>query len=168
MAGLAGASPDCGSEEALIQPHTFKAEQRLTSVLGTRNNRTLSVCCLVVGVFLMIPSSVFAWVRRRAVGSRLSRAACGALQSPHLSAVLGIPCRAGREILPGASRGSGEESCACPVRGESRRGSGRRRSGEVGEGEVLPGWQGHCSSLREGMRRAKMGLQFGERSGTSV
>lgn len=51
MAGLAGASPDYGSEEALIQPHIFKAEQRLTSVLGTLNNRTLSVCCLVVGVF---------------------------------------------------------------------------------------------------------------------
>lgn len=49
MAGLAGASPDCGSEKALIQPHIFKAEQRLTSVLGTLNNRTLSVCCLVVG-----------------------------------------------------------------------------------------------------------------------
>lgn len=28
MAGLAGASTDYGSEEALIQPHIFKAEQR--------------------------------------------------------------------------------------------------------------------------------------------
>lgn len=137
MAGLAGASPDYGSEEAIIQPRIFKAEQRLTSVLGTLNNRTLSVCCLVVGVFLMIPSSALASVRRRAVDSRLS-ACCvwspAICLSPHLSVVLWIPCgeqerRAGTEMLPGASRGSGEESCACPVRREGRRGS-RREAGE--------------------------------------
>lgn len=68
--------------------------------------------------------------------------------SPHLSVVLRALCReeelrAGREMFPGASHGSGEETCACPVRGEGKRVSGKRRNGEVGKGRLC------CQAGRE-------------------